>query len=150
MNNLNQKLVTRLGIAGLFPFLLLTLLCLLMPLDLINSVIRAQLAYGIAILSFLGGLHWGLTIMAGGKNPEETKRALITGVIPTLLAWCSLINLLFGFLVQVGCFIAAYQIDKKLYQSYAVPDWFVDLRWKLTRIVIASQIFTFIIANVRT
>ena len=150
MNILNQKLAIRLGFAGLIPFILLTAACWLVPLDLLNNFIRAQLAYGIAILSFLGGVHWGITIMARGEDVEETRKALIWGVIPTIIAWCSLFNLLIGFLVQVVGFIAAYKIDKKLYESYSVPTWFIDLRLQLTRVVVTAQIFTFIAANVRT
>ena len=150
MNILNQKLAIRLGFAGLIPFILLTAACWLVPVVLVNNFVRAQLAYGIAILSFLGGVHWGITIMARGEDIEETRKALIWGVIPTIIAWCSLFNLLIGFLVQVVGFIAAYKIDKKLYQSYAVPSWFIDLRLQLTRVVVTAQIFTFIAANVRT
>jgi len=150
MNNLNQKLVIRLGFLGLVPFVLLTLACWIVHPDWLGYFIKAQLYYGIVILSFLGGLHWGVTIMAGGNDHERTKKALIWGVIPTLIAWCSMINMLFGFVVQVAGFIAAYLIDKRLYQSYGVPQWFIDLRLQLTRVVVGAQIFTFIAANVRS
>lgn len=140
----------RLGFSGLVPFVLLTLACWVVHPDWLGYFIKAQLAYGIVILSFLGGLHWGVTLMAGGKDHEETRRALIWGVIPTLIAWCSLINMGVGFLVQIIGFIAAYKIDKRLYHSYAVPDWFIDLRLQLTRVVVGAQIFTFIAANVRS
>jgi hypothetical protein len=149
MNNLNQKLVIRLGFAGLIPFILLTLACWLVHPEWLGYFIKAQLAYGIAILSFLGGVHWGITIMANGKDDHETRKALIWGVIPTVIAWCSLGNMLLGFLVQVIGFIAAYKIDKKLYQSYGVPEWFIHLRLQLTQVVVTAQIFTFIAANVR-
>lgn len=149
MNNLNQRLVVRLGFIGLVPFVLLTLACWLVHPEWLGYFIKAQLAYGIVILSFLGGLHWGVTIMADGKDVEEARRALIWGVIPTLIAWCSLINMGVGFLVQVVGFIAAYKIDKRLYESYSIPSWFIDLRLQLTRVVVTAQIFTFIAANVR-
>ncbi|MFZ6774970.1 DUF3429 domain-containing protein [Undibacterium sp. SXout7W] len=149
MNNLNQRLVVRLGFIGLVPFVLLTFACWLVHPEWLGYFIKAQLAYGIVILSFLGGLHWGVTIMADGKDVEEARRALIWGVIPTLIAWCSLINMGVGFLVQVVGFIAAYKIDKRLYESYSIPSWFIDLRLQLTRVVVTAQIFTFIAANVR-
>ncbi len=150
MNNLNQTLAIRLGFAGLLPFILLTLACWVVHPDWLGFFIKAQLYYGIVILSFLGGLHWGVTIMAGGSDQEETRKALIWGVIPTLIAWCSMINMLFGFVVQVAGFIAAYQIDKRLYQSYGVPEWFINLRLQLTRVVVGAQVLTFIAANVRS
>ena len=150
MNKLNQKLVVRLGFMGLIPFVFLTTACWFVHPDWLGFFIKAQLGYGIVILSFLGGVHLGVTIMADGKDDQETRQALIWGVIPTMLAWCSLSNMLFGFAVQVVGFIAAYRNDKKLYQSYGVPEWFIDLRLQLTRVVVVAQIFTFIAANVRT
>lgn len=150
MNNLNQTLAIRLGFTGLLPFILLTLACWVVHPDWLGYFIKAQLYYGIVILSFLGGVHWGVTIMAGGSDQEETKKALIWGVIPTLIAWCSMINMLFGFVVQVVGFIAAYKIDKRLYQSYSVPGWFINLRLQLTRVVVGAQVLTFIAANVRS
>ncbi|MES2036929.1 MAG: DUF3429 domain-containing protein [Pseudomonadota bacterium] len=150
MNNLNQKLAIRIGFAGLAPFVFLTLACWIVHPDWLGSLIRAQLYYGIVILSFLGGVHWGVTIMAGGTDQEETKKALIWGVVPILIAWLSMSHMLLGFVVQVAGFIAAYKIDKRLYQSYGVPEWFINLRLQLTRVVVGAQIFTFIAANVRT
>ena len=149
MNNLNQTLAIRLGFAGLLPFILLTFGCWVAHPGWLGPFIKAQLYYGIVILSFLGGLHWGVTIMAGGKDHEETKKALIWGVVPTLIAWCSLVDVLVGFVVQVIGFIAAYQIDKRLYQSCGVPGWFINLRLQLTRVVVGAQALTFIAANVR-
>lgn len=150
MNKLNQKFVTRLGFAGLIPFVLLTLICWLAPADLLNNFIRAQLAYGIVILSFFGGVHWGMVLVGAGRDDEENRQAMIWGVIPTLLAWCTMGYMLFAFLVQVVAFIMAYKNDKKLYQSYSVPDWFIKLRLQVTRVVVTAQLFTFIAANVRT
>ena len=150
MNNLNQKLVTRLGFAGLIPFVLLTIICWLAPADLLNNFIRAQLAYGIVILSFFGGVHWGMVLVGNGKDDELNRKAMIWGVLPVLIAWCTMGYMLFAFLVQVVGFIVAYKNDKKLYESYSVPAWFINLRLQLTRVVVTAQLFTFIAANFRT
>ncbi|WP_230427942.1 DUF3429 domain-containing protein [Undibacterium luofuense] len=145
----NQKLLTRLGLVGLIPFFLMTLGCWVVHPDWLGYFIKAQLVYGIVILSFLGGLHWGVTIMARDDNDEQTRKALIWGVIPILIGWFSIGNMLIGFIVQVAGFIASYKIDKKLYEAYHMPDWFIRLRLQLTRVVVTTQILTFIAANVR-
>jgi len=87
--------------------------------------------------------------MAGGANEKETKKALIWGVVPIIIAWLFMSQMLIGFVVQVAGFIMTYKIDKRLYQSYGVPEWFINLRLQLTRVVVGAQIFTFIAANVR-
>ncbi|PXX36849.1 DUF3429 domain-containing protein [Undibacterium pigrum] len=149
MNNLNQKLAVRIGFAGLAPFVFLTLACWIVHPEWLGALIKAQLHYGIVILSFLGGLHWGVVLMAGGANEKETKKALIWGVVPIIIAWLFMSQMLIGFVVQVAGFIMTYKIDKRLYQSYGVPEWFINLRLQLTRVVVGAQIFTFIAANVR-
>ena len=149
MNNLNQKLAIRIGFVGLAPFVFLTLACWIVHPDWLGALIKAQLHYGIVILSFLGGLHWGVALMAGGGHENENKKALIWGVVPIFIAWLFLNHMLIGFIVQVAGFIATYKIDKRLYQSYGVPAWFMTLRLQLTRAVVGAQLFTFIAANVR-
>ncbi|MBI3285358.1 MAG: DUF3429 domain-containing protein [Burkholderiales bacterium] len=149
MDNLNQRLVIRIGIAGLVPFILLTPICWLVHPDWLGYFIRAQLSYGIAILSFLGGLHWGVALLHGAKDEQETKKSLLWGVIPTLIAWCSMINMGVGFLVQIVGFIVAYQVDRRLYLGYAMPVWFIHLRLQLTRVMVGALLLTFIAANVR-
>ena len=61
MNNhfLNKRLSHALGFAGLIPFFVLMLGVWLADDSWVNDFVRGQLAYGIVILSFLGGVHWG-------------------------------------------------------------------------------------------
>jgi hypothetical protein len=146
---LNKRLVQVLGYAGLIPFILLTLACWLIHPDWFTAFIRAQLAYGIAILSFLGGIHWGATMMCEHLSIEQTRRALIWSVVPALVAWSSTMMGGFGFAVLLVGFVAAYQVDKHLLGWYRMPDWFLRLRFKLTCVVVAMLALTVVAANVR-
>ncbi len=53
----------------------------------------ALVAYGATILSFLGGIHWGLAIgtqtigTQGGAGRPKLPARLILSVIPSLAAW---------------------------------------------------------------
>ncbi|MET3116708.1 putative membrane protein [Undibacterium sp. GrIS 1.8] len=145
----NKQLVNKLGFAGLIPFCLLSLACWIVHPDWLGYFIKAQLSYGVAILSFLGGLHWGIALMSKNLNPADTRKALLWGVIPSMIAWCSMVNVGVGFLVQIIGFVVAYQFDKQLYLRYELPIWFIALRLKLTGVVVAALAFTFIAANVR-
>ena len=61
----------------------------------------------------------------------------------------TMISMGIGFLVQIVGFVVAYQVDKRLYARYALPDWFLVLRLRLTRVVVAALALTFVAANVR-
>ena len=47
-------------------------------------------------------------------------------------------------------FIAAYQVDKRLYAWYDIPEWFLVLRLRLTWLVVGSLALTLLAVNLRT
>ncbi|GAA4033709.1 DUF3429 domain-containing protein [Actimicrobium antarcticum] len=150
-NFFNKRLAHLLGFAGLIPFVLLSLSCWIVHPDWLGFMIKGQLAYGIAILSFLGGIHWGAALCCNLLSIDQTKRALIWGVTPSLIALvASRMIIGVGFAVLMAGFIVAYQIDKRLYRWYDIPDWFISLRFKLTCVVVAALTLTFLAANVRS
>lgn len=149
-NNLfNQRFASQLGYAGLIPFVLLTLGCWLVHPAWLGDFIKGQLAYGIAVLSFLGGIHWAATLVTPGLSAEQSKKALAWSVAPPLTAWIATMLGGFGFAALMAGFIVAYQADKCLFEWYGMPYWFLQLRLKLTSIVVAMLVLTVIAANVR-
>jgi len=149
MDILNKQLLTKLGVLGLVPFFFLSFACWVVHPDWLGYIIRAQMSYGIAILSFLGGLHWGVALMSKNRPAEDVRKAIIWGIIPSALAWISMANMGVGFLVQMLGFVAAYQVDKRLYLSYELPEWFIVLRFRLTCVVVGALALTFLAANIR-
>lgn len=149
MNLFDKLLATRLGFAGLIPFVTLSLACWIVHPGWLPQFIQAQLFYGIAILSFLGGLHWGVALLLRDRPAGQVKRALLWGVMPSIFAWVSMVNVGVAFLVQMIGFVIAYQVDKRFYADYGLPEWFLALRFRLTCIVIGSQALTFLAANLR-
>ncbi len=151
MNTLDKQFATRLGIAALSPFVLLMLLCCVVPLEVAEFFVSAQLVYGIAILGFLGGLHWGLSFISKERTVEDLKRDLLWGVVPTIVAWFSMAYISgAAFLVQMAAFIFSYQYDKRMYQRFDIPPWFLELRFRLTSVVVATQVLMFVIFTVRS
>jgi hypothetical protein len=149
MYTLDKQFATRLGLVGLSPFVLLTLLCWIVHPDWMEFFIDAQLVYGIAILGFLGGLHWGLALIGKERDAQEAKRDLLWGVLPAIIAWFAMSNMLLGFVIQMLAFIFSYQYDKRMYVRFNMPTWFVELRFRLTCVVVTTQVFTFLAANIR-
>jgi hypothetical protein len=146
---LNKRLSHLLGFAGLIPFVLLLLgTCLADPLW-IAAFVRGQLAYGMVILSFLGGIHWGAAMLSADLSLKHTKQALIWGVIPSLIAWTATLLEGFGFALLMAGFIVAWQVDKALYKHYGMPEWLFTLRTLLTTAVVLLLAATVAGANLR-
>lgn len=138
-----------LGIAGLLPFILMTLAAWVVPLEMQAVLVRSQIGYGIAVLAFLGGIHWGGALSAN-LPVAQTKKALGWGVLPSFIAFTALpVDPGLAFAVLTIGFGASYQIDKHLYQWYKMPEWMLRLRLKLTCIVVVALLLTFLAVNVR-
>ena len=122
-----------LGYGGLIPFVALALsIWLFDPINRFRSV-NALLAYSTCILSFLGAIHWGLVML---DTTSQSKKLLVWGVIPSLLAWIALlINPIVGlYLVAAGLW-ACFAVDRVVYSRFGVQMW-VPMRLVLT--VVAS------------
>lgn len=145
----NKRLAHLLGYAGLAPFVLLTLGAWIVHSDWLAYFIRGQLAYGIAILAFLGGIHWGAVMMSGELTMERTRKAFAWSILPALIAWVSTMMGGYGFAMLMAGFIAAYHVDKRLFAWYGFEPWFLQLRLKLTIIVVVMLMLTVIAANVK-
>ena len=146
-----------LGVAGAIPFVALAapvrpLLDDYVPSALFPAARSAeyQAKYGAAILSFLGGMHWGWA--SGGfagagadafaKTASEPARraALLAGparfaygVVPSLVAWAALAMPLPQQLAAVSLsLVAALGADAAFASERMMPRWLMPLRFGLT------------------
>jgi len=137
MNAETRQLAHRLGYAGLVPFVLGFLLIWLIgdrDLDQHAFVSLALSAYAALIISFLGGIHWGLSFARGlpGRQP------LIWGISATLLAWLGvLMSPYAGLALHGGVLIACYVVDRRVYPQLGASDW-LTLRFRLTLVAALS------------
>ncbi|MCG6121448.1 MAG: DUF3429 domain-containing protein [Microvirga sp.] len=118
-----------LGAAGLAPFWILALALVTgvtagYPQD---SVRFALAAYAAVILSFTGGVRWGVAVLAPEQEPA--RREYVISVVPSLLAWASL---LLPQGAQIGALaaltIAAGLLDYGMACRETAPEWFGRLR----------------------
>ena len=132
-----------LGGLGAIPFV-----CLASALPFVVGEPRvmathALIAYGATILSFLGGIHWGLsigTVSTGG--PGGLPARLIASVIPALIGWIALLlREPTGLLVLAAAFAAMLWFDLRATRRGEAPPWYPKLRIPLTLIVVASLLF---------
>ena len=79
-----------LGYGGLVPFVACALVMLAVPDAATRHLAgRALLGYGAVILSFLGGVHWGLVLR--GAAPQRAGGLMAAGVVPSLVGWVALL-----------------------------------------------------------
>lgn len=132
-----------LALFGFVPFAVGTLIELL-PLQsdfLFYKAISAKMlpAYGAVILSFLGGIRWGIAVADNPASP--VSRTLAWSVVPSLWGWAAVfwaapINYL---MLAVG-FAAMGMWDRKLIEKPHIPRWFVELRKVLSVLVTVAML----------
>lgn len=146
-----RKAAHALGFAGLIPFVGLSMGCWLVQRDWLPILLSGQLAYGVAILSFLGGVHWGAALLCSELPSTRTRLALLWGVTPSLVGVAAAqLPASVSLAVMSAAFILVYMVDKRLYAWYRMPDWLLLLRLRLTCVVAAALALTFVAVNLRS
>jgi hypothetical protein len=124
----------RLGYAGLLPFVGGALLVWLVREEAHPYVALALSAYGAVIVSFLGGIHWGLAF----RHTEPPLRLLVWGVLPAIVAWLAVIMPPSAGLVILGAMlVTCYAVDRRLYAEEGVAHWLM-LRFRLSAVASLS------------
>jgi hypothetical protein len=139
-----------LGLAGLLPFVAQALFSWLSPPVELAGVLRSQVHYAAAILTFLGAVHWGVTLVSQSIVGTPAATRLVWGVTPALFCWVitlypintAMPMLFFGLL-------SALVIDLILYRATSVPRWFLTLRVVLSTVALASVGASWIAMSVR-
>lgn len=129
-------LATRLGYAGLIPFVLGALLIwLVYPYPDAHSFVTLALAgYGATVLAFLGGIHWGLVMRAQSPPVAAPPHALQWGVVPPLLGTLVVVMPPYAGLPLLGmALVGCYLMDRKLYMQLHASHW-LTLRFRLTAV----------------
>lgn len=128
-----QRFAWILGLAGLLPFAAHALFSWLSPPAELPGVLRSQAHYAAAILTFLGALHWGVTIASPSIVDGRAVMRLLWSVLPSL--WCWVVTL---YPVDVSLpllwagLAVALAVDWLFYRDSPVPRWFLTLRVVLT------------------
>ena len=118
-----------LGFGGLIPFVgLAAALWLASPASR-PFVAMALLGYGATICSFLGAIHWGLTMR---EEREPSASSLVWGVVPSLLAWVALLlGPAAGLWLVAATLCACLAVDWVVYPRQGLRAW-LPMRCQLT------------------
>jgi hypothetical protein len=125
-----------LGALGLLPFVGLAATAAVADASLRATAITAIVAYGAVILSFLGGIQWGLTVHQGAAHKPDAGLLWIS-VTPSLAGWLALLqpSRTVGAALLAVCFAAVLVIDVWLSRRGCAPAWYPRLRMPLTIVV---------------
>ena len=129
-----QRAARWLGYAGLLPFVVPALLVALLPAgDWQSLAARVLVAYGAVILSFLGGIVWGLSLRHTSLTPGLAAREFVYSVCPSLLGWVALLlPLRAGAALLAASVCAAFVHDALAARLHDLPRWFLSLRLQLS------------------
>ena len=139
----DSALIRQLGHAGLLPFVLLALLLWLLSGQEQVFVSVALTSYAALVVSFLGGVHWGIVWMASRLATDENRNLiarqhLLWGITPPLLAWPGVLMPPFAGLAWLGfVLVLAYLADRALYPRAGLQVW-LTLRFRLSAIAALS------------
>lgn len=124
----------RLGHAGLLPFVGGALLVWLVWPEAHPYATLALSAYAATIVSFLGGIHWGVAMRLSSPPPS----LFAWGVVPQLVAWPAVMMPPSAGLVLLGVMlVVCYLVDRRVYPQQGLARW-LTLRFRLSAVAALS------------
>ena len=132
-----------LGWAGVLPFAALAVTAISGVPAPAWSVVAALVGYGAIILSFMGGVLWGLEMSQG-----RSQAVYAVSIAPALVAVSAMLSsATYGIPLLVCGFSGLLAYDVKYSRSSGAPGWYPILRWQLTAAVIALLAMTLLFAR---
>jgi Protein of unknown function (DUF3429) len=121
-----------LGLAGLVPFFVSAASqWFAMPCITPAFGLEAGMFYGAVILSFLGGIRWGTTMIS--PTVELESKQLAGSVVAPLAGWVSLLlSPVIGLCLLIAGFLVQAFWDILSVEKSQLPHWFGKLRMILT------------------
>lgn len=117
----------RLGYLGLAPFAIGALLVWLVRAEALPYAAQALSAYAAIVVSFLGGIAWGLALRAG----DASSRVWVWGVVPPVVAWVAVMMPASSGLVLGGAMlVAGWLVDRRVYAAQGAGAW-LTLRFRV-------------------
>ena len=115
------------GYGGLIPFLGLTAAIWVARPGEWPLASAALLGYGSTIVSFLGAIHWGLSMRPGAA---QALPALLWGVTPSLLGWMALLlDPAPGLALIAMVLWACFAVDRVFYPRHQMQAWLPMRLW---------------------
>ena len=128
-----------LGLGGLVPFAAGAALAWLPHAGLAAIGLAALGAYGAVILSFLGGVRWGVELFDEAALARWGPLGL--SVLPSLVAWAALLAPPAPMLALLAAgLVAQWALDRAAVPGGTLPPWYLRLRTILTIGAVAATL----------
>jgi hypothetical protein len=106
--------------------------------------------YAALILSFAGGVHWGLALLPGAVRPSVRFGA---GVLPLIVAWVGLVvaqmvSPTVALAVLILGYLATVLTEHRAAQKLLVPSGYVWIRWGFSVVGIAMMVMVLVLRGV--
>lgn len=128
------------AVAGAVPFVAAAAVIVAGPAVHQPLAIQAMTTYAAVILSFLGGVHWGIGVSINADAPRSAQTLFVLAIVPALLAWALLFVTQPNSRIFVAIFLFGFVwvVDALLCLQKLIPLWFFRLRCIVSAIVVAS------------
>lgn len=141
-----------LGLAGLVPFIAIPALVALsasegLPIWLRpHTAVPALVLYAAVILSFMGGVQWGIAVRSIDEDDASTWRRYTVSVMPALVAWFAVfLQTRSAIILLATGFVALLVYDLWTVAHGEAPKWYERLRLMLTTVVVVSLTTTVVL-----
>lgn len=135
-----RRLPLTLTMAATVPFVGFSLAASMRAFGDTNFVVHALLSYSAVILSFLGGIHWGVAVTSYQDNKRIANLLIAESVISSIIGWAVVLHapLHIQLLALTVLFTFIWAIDSVLVSRKILPVWFFEIRCIITPIVVVS------------
>ena len=138
--NHQLKFPLLLSLLGGLPFIAGAAIVWFSPIAYTSPTLSALFTYAAIVLSFLGGIQWGIGVSVSETAPKSAHSLFLLSIVPALLSWAMLFIDAVGSKIMVAIFLFgfAWAIDALLHLQKLIPNWFFRLRCIMTPVVIVS------------
>ena len=132
-----RRIAWVLAVAGVIPFVIATAALFAKESHIRVPAIAALVTYAAVIVSFLGGIEWGLALRDEAGTERTRAMALGFSAVPSMAAWAVLWlpSPTWQVGAALGIFIGVWAADQWMASRGLLPAWFVDLRTAVTALV---------------
>jgi len=118
-----------LGFGGLVPFAGCAVLMYSGSPSASIVALFANAVYGAVILSFVGAVHWGLTM-----REDRSPYWYVWSITPAILGWLAivLLDIKISLLALAIAFTLAWSVDRQASLRGLIPAWYMQMRHILT------------------
>ena len=134
-----RRLAWLLAITGTLIFAVMTAFLFTSETHIRIPAIAALVTFAAVVISYLGGIEFGLALREEGTNEPIRALAMSMSALPSLASWGVfwLPSPRQQIGVAIGLFVLVWVADLYLARRGLIPSWFVDLRTAVTFIACA-------------